>query len=244
MRLLSTKEAVDNALRVLLYAGEEYRTRNWQANLISENHMVELTNVFLQMQMIQRFSTITLQQATGADLPWAEDHFNERLAGRSNPGEQYKNWPYLPDFEAYLNEEGQFSHTYQERFWPEKGGNWKDVVDRLSSDTTTRQAFLGIWHPEDQYNKGVRVPCTIGYWFKINKGLLDITYLIRSCDARRHFRNDVYMTQRLASEMIRELSLKGIDLCMGAMTVWIGSFHCFRPDTYEIKKQLNKLEHE
>ena len=74
------------------------------------------------------------------NLPWADDHFEERVSRvPSNPGEQYKNWPwwrgqdetamigFTPEtFAGYLKEGDRFlahhraifTHTYQERFWP------------------------------------------------------------------------------------------------------------------------------
>jgi hypothetical protein len=260
MRKLSSREAVDNLLRVLVNSGKNVYSEKWQAlpivrttsqnpilqrqaSLEFENQMIEVCNLFLTMNMIEDPSN--LAELVGADLPWAEDHFQERIAGSSNPGEQYKNWPYWKvDDKFMLPESGEFSHTYQERFWPNFTGNrydagtWEDVKDRLADDTSTRQAFLAIWNPEDQSNNGVRVPCTIGYWFKVRDGFLDVTYLIRSCDARRHLRNDIYMTQRLAHEMLDHLRKEGRCLDLGSLSMWIGSLHCFHSDMYEIKKQI------
>lgn len=237
MRILTTKESIQNMIRVLLHSGTDYKTEKWQANLIEENYMTEVCGIYARMQM----TGCDLALETGADIPWAEEHFQERIGGRpTNPGEAFKTWPYCEDFKQYLNEQGKFSHTYQERFWPHHtiGGNWDDVVDRLSNEPTSRQAFLSVWHPEDQLNNGVRVPCTIGYWFKVNGGRLDITYLIRSCDARRHLRNDIYMTQRLAQEMLWSLNNAGHQLELGLMDMWIGSLHCFQPDKYALKQQV------
>ena len=107
-----------------------------------------------------------------------------------------------------------------------------------SRGCSTRQAFLSIWHPEDQSNNDVRLPCTIGYWFKISNNVLNMTYLIRSCDARRHFRNDVYMTQRLALDMLSYLDNPKISI--GKMSMWVGSFHCFESDRYFINKEIKK----
>ncbi len=240
MRVLSTKEAVDNAIRVLLHSGEQVRSDRWQGvprpadkNIGRHNHMIEVCDLFFKMHMCTMQSLSA--KFTGADIPWAEAHFAERLAGPSNPGETYKFWPYATDYTDYLKD-GKFSHTYQERFWPTEG-NWDDIVSRLSTDISTRQSFFAIWHPEDQINNGVRVPCTIGYWFKVTKGKLNVTYLIRSCDARRHLRNDIYMTQRLAQEMIQRLKASGILVDLGIMSMWIGSLHCFESDVYELRKR-------
>jgi hypothetical protein len=36
-----------------------------------------------------------LQKEVEPNLPWAEDHFQERVSGEPlNPGEEYKNWPW------------------------------------------------------------------------------------------------------------------------------------------------------
>lgn len=252
MRILTTKEAVNNAIRVLLNSAKVVETTMWQgvphdSKIIDprvKHKMVEVCNAFLVMRMETLEPSV--YSDTGADWPWAGQHFRERLDGPSNPGETYKYWPYATDYTDYLNGEGKFSHTYQERFWPLRStgyryeaGNWEDVKQRLSSDPTTRQCFLTIWHPEDQSNNDVRVPCTIGYWFKINGDRLDLTYLIRSCDALRHFRNDVYMAQMLAMEMVCHLNINGFpELRLGNLSMWIGSFHCFESDKYELKKRL------
>lgn len=240
MRILSTKEAVENFMRVLILSGKKVETAKWQT-IDVQTSMLEVCDLFVKMKMVPYIAK--LAGDVKADLPWAEDHFLERLAGSSNPGKQYKNWPYWKVDGKFMEGE-KFSHTYQERFWPPfiKGirynaGNWQDIKERLSSDTTTRQTFFSIWHPEDQSNNCVRVPCTIGYWFTVRNGLLNVTYLIRSCDARRHLRNDIYMTQRLAQEMLLHLQNTGHDIELGTMSMWVGSLHCFESDrNYLIKK--------
>jgi thymidylate synthase len=241
---MKTNNAINNAIRVLLNSKNKKTTHKWQA-LPLDTKITEVNNLFMKMEMCKTIDDLSKQ--TSADLPWSEDHFIERISGNSNPGNEYKNWPY---YRKDLDDDrfrcdGKFSHTYQERFWPNKKegnrfkmGDWLDIKNRLKNDITTRQAFLSIWHPEDQSNNDVRLPCTIGYWFYVNNNKLDVTYLIRSCDARRHFRNDIYMTQRLAMEMLQNLENTEIEL--GELSVWIGSFHCFISDIYSLKKILEK----
>jgi hypothetical protein len=70
----------------------------------------------------------TLRMEINPDLPWADDHFEERVSRvPSNPGEQYKNWrwwdPNLDEWTAFSHwdkrtETFRFDHTYQERIWP------------------------------------------------------------------------------------------------------------------------------
>jgi len=239
---MKTSEVTESLIRQLIDSKKLSYTKRWQAIEV-ENPVIELTNVFKSMEICK--DICSLAEETKADLPWAEDHFVERISGPTNPGVQYKNWPYYrPDLDnGRFRPDGLFSHTYQERFWPPKKegvrftmGDWNDVVDRISEDLSTRQCFLSIWHPEDQSNNKVRLPCTIGYWFKVIDDHLDCTYLIRSCDARRHFRNDIYMTQRLVFEMISRLKSLGLSINPGLLHIWIGSFHCFQSDLYYLKK--------
>ena len=231
---------IDSAVSYLLFKGQPAESNSWQA-ISPLEEMFEVLDLFLQMPLCQ--SRDELMKMTKADLPWAEDHFQERLSGPSNPGREYKNWPYYrsEDDDPRFRFDGEFSHTYQERFWPpkQKGirfemGDYSDVVDRLNSDPPTRQAFLSIWHPEDQSNTPKRrLPCSIGYWFKKEGSRLNLTYLIRSCDAARHLRNDVYMAQRLAMVVANS-----VDLRVGRMSMWIGSLHYFKSDVYHLKKKL------
>jgi hypothetical protein len=169
------------------------------------------------------------------NLPWAEDHFQERVSGIPlNPPPSHKWWPFAQQGHADHLSEGKFSHTYPERFWPKyaentdewwdswdgpdprdlgrKGirfhyGDALDVVERLIANPLTRQAYLPIWFPEDTgAPEGERVPCTLGYHLMIRSGRLHLTYHMRACDFMRHFRDDVYMAVRLG-HWVRETFL-------------------------------------
>lgn len=55
---------------------------------------------------------------TGANIPWADDHFAERVGGEPiNPGVQWKNWPWNRSASKFV-EQGRFNHNYMERLWP------------------------------------------------------------------------------------------------------------------------------
>jgi len=47
------------------------------------------------------------------------------------------------------------------------------------------------------------------------------------------------MTQRLAQEMLFALRAEGHYFELGLMDMWIGSLHCFQPDKYALKQQIN-----
>lgn len=113
------------------------------------------------------------------NLPWADDHFEERVCGQPiNPGVEWKNWPFNSSAEKFL-ENGKFNHNYMERYWPKLAGSAKptrtadeyprppiasippnhgiyhpygdlaDVVALLVKEPNTRQAYLPVFFPED-----------------------------------------------------------------------------------------------
>lgn len=189
------------------------------------------------------------------NLPWADDHFLERVGGVGlNPGEQYKNWPYYKrqqENDVHRVEEGQFSHTYMERFWPNnirkntsnnlykdyhgiryRYGDLNDILVLLLREPLTRQAFFPVWFPEDTGSvHGGRVPCTLGYQFMMRDGHLHIFYPIRACDYLRHFRDDIYLACRLLLWVLEELRKSDPETWMyirpGDLRMQIYSLHVF-----------------
>lgn len=65
-----------------------------------------------------------LAEITGARMPWAEDHFLERVSGEPlNPSPSEAWWPFRQKKDGNTNtdhksEGNAFSHTYPERMWP------------------------------------------------------------------------------------------------------------------------------
>ena len=195
--------------------------------------MRELLHVVFEWPMPER--PINLGIETGARLPWAEDHFLERVGGEPlNPSPSEAWWPFAAKKDgtniAHKSEGEAFSHTYPERMWPKYAnggqeltdslkydygphrgirfeyGDLNDVVNQLSKSPNTRQAYLPIWFPEDTGAvHGKRVPCTLGYHFIIRDGILDISYFMRSTDLLRHFQDDVYLAVRLAQWTVEAL---------------------------------------
>lgn len=201
-----------------------------------------------------------LQRQVAPNLPWAEDHFQERVSGQPlNPGEQFKNWPFFDKkwFEEKIQTEPgfKFTHTYMERYWPPRElmgiryryGDLNDVIDLLEREPYTRQAYLPVWFPEDTgaVHRG-RVPCTLGYLFLLREGRLSITYYIRSCDFFRHFQDDIYLTARLLQYVLLKLQQRNPafwnEVRTGYLTMHIGSLHIFEPEEGRLKRFLDNWE--
>jgi len=195
------------------------------------------------------------------NLPWAEEQFLERVGGQPlNPPPSFKRWSHQSEMEKHLDKNGQFSHTYPERFWPKyaargnrAGGNFgiryrlgdlNDVIELLMKQPYTRQAYLPVFFPEDTgAHHGGRIPCSLGYQFLMREDKLNVIYGIRSCDFVRHFRDDVYMAVRLGQWVLDHLSghigtpweyVKPGDLVMH-----IGSLHIFKGDEAKLRRQLD-----
>jgi len=219
------------------------------------NRVLEAHNVTLSCEV--SISVPAWQERVQPNLPWAEDHFLERVGGEPlNPGEQYKNWPYYDaQGEDHRDSVGQFSHTYMERFWPVNAGrhgvnlgirhhygDLENLVQLLKSRPMTRQAYLPIWFPEDlvatQFHQE-RVPCTLGYHFQRRpqgKGeiqALDITYFMRSCDFFRYLRDDVYMAGRLLQWVVDRI--EGTE--EGRLTMHIVNLHVFADERVKLEKE-------
>lgn len=190
--------------------------------------------------------------AVKPNLPWAEDHFQERVSGAPlNPPPSHSWWPFAQKDNSEHTADGKFSHTYPERIWPKfaeslgirtgirfEFGDLEDLIELLRQRPATRQAFLPIWFPEDGTASlmGERVPCTIGYHFLIRDGQLKIVYYIRSCDFYRHFRDDVYMAGRLAQWVGDKIGVGSAYLVMH-----ISSMHIFAAEKEKIDWEASEI---
>lgn len=246
---------INNHIQRLVKEGEETPAGIWQANeLFQDEIMLVLYNADIEIAVPDSIPHMRL--LTKSDHVWADEHFEERVGGKpTNPGESYKRWPYNKkgfDGTDFMDNQ-QFSHTYQERFWPPFAGgragqrqgiryyygDLDDVIKQLHDNKLTRQAYLPIFFPEDTgaVHKQ-RVPCTLGYQFYIRQDTLNVNYYIRSCDALRHFRNDVYLAMRLLYYIGTKLPyIKR----MGQLRMYITNFHVFKNDLYALKKKETKL---
>jgi len=229
----------------------------WQSQKV-DTKMRELLHVVFEWPIPETINSLGRQ--TGARLPWAEDHFLERVSGEPmNPSPSEAWWPFREKKDGDTNtshkSEGEaFSHTYPERMWPKYSnggepnlygvttprqgirfeyGDLNDVVVQLRDHPNTRQAYLPIWFPEDTGAvHGKRVPCTLGYHFTIRNGVLDISYFMRSTDLIRHFQDDVYLACRLAQWMVVQLQNENPDrpLRVGKLIFHTANMHIFDDD--------------
>lgn len=234
----------------------------WQSQDVSSRPEMtpkELSHVSFDMKIPEQVEE--LQQLVEPNLPWAEDHFLERVSGEPlNPAPSEAWWPFAVQGNREHKMTEQYAHTYPERIWPKqagldreaiddgadffsnhgirfKYGDLKDLVNLLNKDPYTRQAYLPIWFPEDTgVVHGERVPCTLGYHFLMRQGRLDITYYMRSCDFVRHFQDDVYMAARLCQWVAERMD----GVYPGHLIMHIASLHIFRGDVPRLQRILDE----
>lgn len=201
------------------------------------------------------------------NLPWAEEHFQERVSGVPlNPPPSHVRWPFAQGGNEKFLPNGRFSHTYPERLWMGNNGYMVNPADHpvgsekpwrnhladlsnlaqlLADHPTTRQAFIPIWWPTDgKIAETQRVPCTIGYHFLLRDDMLHCHYFMRSCDAMRHLPDDLYMAARLTQWLCEQINdyWEANDgnppwVDPGVLAMQITSLHIFEGDVQVIKFQ-------
>ena len=250
-------DAIKWSKEKLLNHGYVVQTERWQG-IPSPDDMWETMNLSFQMFIPQTIEE--LRDQVKPNLPWADDHFEERIGGQPlNPPPSNEWWPFNQKKNEKFKKDEKFSHTYPERLWPKYAaeepnstmfgirynyGDFGDVIDLLQREPFTRQAFLPMWFPEDTGSvHGERVPCTIGYHFMRRGNYLHIVYYIRSCDYLRHFRDDIYMACRKLMWVLKTLKERDperwADVVPGYYAMHITSLHCFNKEK-GVLKQPNK----
>lgn len=242
----------------LIDFGQEVKIEKWQS-IEAPDSTWELLNHSFQFFIPETIKE--LESEINPNLPWAYDHFTERVSGLPlNPPPSHNWWPFAQKNNEQFGGTAKFSHTYPERIWPKyenvdnKGnclgekrrgirfeyGDLDDLCNLLKREPFTRQAYLPIWFPEDTGSvHGERVPCTLGYHFIRRNDRLHMTYYIRSCDYIRHFRDDIYMACRKLFWILSKLRLEGEEwnnVRPGYFAMHITSLHCFNSEKGVLKQ--------
>lgn len=249
-------------LQELLFEGLKVDVGEWHAqDIAGKPELVSTELRFINFKLWVPEMMETLQDLYQPNLPWAEDHFQERVGGEPlNPSPSEAWWPFAVQGNAQHKEGEVFSHTYPERIWPKRAngqyhnsawpgqhgiryfyGDLDDLVELLKRSPLTRQAYLPIWFPEDTgATEGQRVPCSLGYHFMQRQGKLHCQYTMRSCDFVRHFADDMYMAARLLQFVVGKLREAEHDVSVGNLHVNISSLHFFEGDRPKMRSLLDE----
>ena len=137
MRHANPEKALEIADRTMEDFGKKVHTERWQSLDISERPEAEMVEI-MHHSLIFPMKTLDLkyyQDQVEPNLPWADDHFQERVCGYPiNPGTEWANWPWSTHADKHREEE-MFNHNYMERYWPK-------LVNKVGFPTADRQEFV------------------------------------------------------------------------------------------------------
>lgn len=153
-------ETASEWLRHGLASSSLYDRGSWQSQDVStrpEMRTHELWNVHIEYHMPTTHQALVA--AVKPNLPWAEDHFQERVSGEPlNPPPSNEWWPFAQRGNAAHKGDGvQFSHTYPERFWPKYTGA---KVLRAGHLPSGEYEFIDgkMWNVTTRYPTPVEIP--------------------------------------------------------------------------------------
>lgn len=132
-----------------------YERVKWQQMVVegSQNHRThELRDVIVHIEC-PPLTSLDAQRYVQPDLPWAEDHFAERVGGEPiNPGNAHAYWPYhgasMQEHLRNMGEKGEhYDHNYMERMWC-RGLMMETLdIDRMVENVDTGDQFLEKTNP-------------------------------------------------------------------------------------------------
>lgn len=154
---------------------------------------------------------------------WLDPHYeNPGLAMFEDP----RRW------KPILNPDGQFDYTYNGRI--HQYGQLEKVINLLSDDSFTRQAYISVYDPAidaSRLGEGYQVPCVLGYHFQINDladgPTLDMTVSMRSCDLTNCLRNDIWLSNALHDYVRHRVSIQNPKIQKGGTTFFVMDLHAY-----------------
>ena len=118
---------VRSVLRTALVNAPAVKTERWQG-VAANTDTRELRNVNFEIDLDGSMDVNHWQEEIRPNLPWADDHFMERVSGEPlNPGVQWAKWPWGQNANKFRTTSGQkFNHTYMQRMWPKFANRTED----------------------------------------------------------------------------------------------------------------------
>lgn len=146
-QFMSFTQARETLQRDMLKA-PPVRTERWQG-IAANNDTYEMQDVNFEVPLLGITELEHWRQDTGANVPWADDHFAERVGGEPlNPGVQWAKWPWGQSARQFKQE--RFNHTYMERLWPKFARRSDDgkLLEALASTSGPRRYPAGDLRPK------------------------------------------------------------------------------------------------
>lgn len=123
----------------------------------------------------------------------------------------------------------RLAYSYGERF--AINDQVMRVIRELRRNPLSRQLYIAMWDPyQDSERLGQRrVPCSIGWHFRMREGRLNMTYTMRSCDFVTHWQNDVWLAMMLLDFICHKTGNE-----LGRFSQFINSLHVYQRDVADV----------
>jgi len=229
-------EAIKNVARDLAVRGITYNAKTVQNRLLEDTEFKELIAV--------QFSILDIRDKRDDMLDYIFKDKNEALNIKRyiyqecyerfedldiNPGKSYL---YREEFwKQYLNNEGKFDYTYNERL--HLNSQWIKAIETLKLDKGNRQAIISIWNPSEDinYTNGIkRVPCSIYYHIIIRDDKVHLIYRMRSSDLVNHLPIDLYLATLTLEKALVDLRTRYPELKAGYLFFSSDCLHVLHED--------------
>lgn len=141
-------ERYESLVRRIMLHGEEVEVGQWQSQDVSDKpHMISRELRHETFRLPVAYSVAGLQHDIKPNLPWAEDHFQERVSGHPlNPPPSEAYWPYAVQGNAAHKAGEKFSHTYPERMWPKQAGESTRLLRCPEGHPLSEMIEYKNWH--------------------------------------------------------------------------------------------------
>lgn len=223
---LNCREAIADIGRELRKCASEVHTQTYQNKEIANDPNFNTKE--LEFYNLCIINTEDKDLMPGVTLNWAKEEFKERVDLEPiNPGSAYLLRQDV--WEQFINEEGFFDYTYNERIRLQLRG----IIEELGKHPETRQAIIEIHNNDDDLAciGERRVPCSLNYHFLKRNGKLDIIYTMRSSDFSTHFQNDIWLADELRRYVANRLGIEP-----GLFFMSVHSLHIYKKDWEELTK--------
>ena len=232
----NAQEALDEIERELYEMGTMYGSDTFQDKFVSGDWQYYTKELAGYSYCLTKWADLDDAVAnfpgmSALEVMYCKQELVDRLGiGARNPGNAYKIRPHI--WEEFLQADGKFSYTYNERMHgintPPNEDQLYRVIQELRNKPNTRQAVVSIYdYKLDLPNWGgkKRIPCSMYYQFLLRKDELNLIYTMRSCDYYTHLPIDLWLAIRLL-----EYVAKRINKNTGRFIHFVGSLHAFQKD--------------
>lgn len=128
--------AVKGGWEHVLNFGRVQKQKNWQGVRAPRN-MIE--SIDFNFRCPLPGSEEEAIELLNPNLPWAKDHFLERIGGVPlNPPPSSSHWPFANKDNEQFKKDKIFDHTYPERFWPKYAGEISPGIGLFSQEDFKR----------------------------------------------------------------------------------------------------------